>query len=290
MPAIKTQAGKNYFTLISGGVKREYYVHVPPGYNSTAPFPVVFMLHGHSGTGEEFYIKSGWKEVGNAENVLTVFPSSWHYNIIEDGVVEKNARVWNTYSIQFCTGVTPLDDVLFLSRIIDEMKLRYNVDEKKVFLAGFSNGGAMAARCTIELSDRLAAVVTSSGTLPPDSQFTPKRLLPVLYQFGNMDTHVREKLGTTDPLPMDFTKLFSQYPFIQQHINSAISSFRLQPAYTVSGNPQDILIATYKGLSGMADNVFYFGLIEGMRHAYPNSNNLKLAQTNWKWLKKYKLP
>ncbi|MFZ1255451.1 MAG: hypothetical protein WAR77_03820, partial [Saprospiraceae bacterium] len=47
---------------------------------STAPpvggYPVVFMLHGTSGDGEKFYNISGWKELGQAENFITVFPSS----------------------------------------------------------------------------------------------------------------------------------------------------------------------------------------------------------------------
>jgi poly(3-hydroxybutyrate) depolymerase len=191
--------------------------------------------------------------------------------------------------MQFCPGETPCDDVAFLNQVIDEMNRRFNIDEKQIYLVGFSNGGAMAARCTIELSDRLAAVVASSGTLPPDTQFTPKRLLPVLYQFGNQDDHLREKLGNTSPLPMNFEQLFIEYPEVQQRINSYISSFNLLPTYTVSGDPDEILIATYRGVSGMPNNVFYFGLIEGMHHAYPNSNDLPLARVNWQWMKKYQL-
>jgi polyhydroxybutyrate depolymerase len=185
--------GKNRFILNAGGVDREYYGHVPPGYDATVSFPLVFMLHGHGGDGEEFYVKSGWKQVGNKANILTVFPSSWHYDILEDGVVEKNARVWHTFALEVCPGETPLDDIAFLSQVLDEMTTRYNISEKEIHAVGFSNGGAMAARCAIELSDRLATVVSSSGILPPDSQFPPNRLLPVVYQFGNMDGHLREK-------------------------------------------------------------------------------------------------
>src|SRR4051812_28438537 len=109
--------GKNYFNINSNGVTREYYVHVPAGYDSTRPFPVVFMLHGHGGTGEEFYMKSGWKEIGDAHNLLTIYPSSWRYNIVDDGVFEKNAKVWNKYETVFCPGETPCDDVYFLKQI-----------------------------------------------------------------------------------------------------------------------------------------------------------------------------
>lgn len=67
------------------GDDREYFVHVPAGYKGSAQTPVVFMLHGTNGNGEDFYTDSGWKEVGEAENIITVFPSSWKYCIVEDG-------------------------------------------------------------------------------------------------------------------------------------------------------------------------------------------------------------
>ena len=60
------ESGKNRFTTIIDGDTREYYVHVPAAYNGTAPAPVVFMLHGTSGDGENFYNISGWKELGEA--------------------------------------------------------------------------------------------------------------------------------------------------------------------------------------------------------------------------------
>jgi polyhydroxybutyrate depolymerase len=78
------QVGKNRFTLTIGGDVREYFVHVPELYNEGNATPVVFMLHGTSGDGDRFYNISGWKEVGEAENILTVFPSSWQYCIIDD--------------------------------------------------------------------------------------------------------------------------------------------------------------------------------------------------------------
>jgi polyhydroxybutyrate depolymerase len=83
--------GKNRFTMQVDGDTREYYVHVPAKYNANTPTPVVFMLHGTSGDGERFYIISGWKEVGEAENILTVYPSSWRCAIAEQNL-EKNSK------------------------------------------------------------------------------------------------------------------------------------------------------------------------------------------------------
>ena len=88
--------GKNRFTTLIDGLEREYYVHVPKSYAASSAVPLVFMLHGTSGNGEEFYINSGWKEVGETNNLITVFPSSWRYCIIDEDGVRKTTTKWNS--------------------------------------------------------------------------------------------------------------------------------------------------------------------------------------------------
>ena len=62
--------GQNYFTTLVDGETREYYVHVPQSYDEDASVPMVLMLHGGSGTGLITYNSSGWKEVGEEENII----------------------------------------------------------------------------------------------------------------------------------------------------------------------------------------------------------------------------
>jgi len=137
--------GKNRFVTDINGDSREYYVHIPKGYNKKDETPVVFMLHGTSGDGEKFYNISGWKEVGEAENIITVYPSSWRHCIIEGGRV-KNTTKWNVYpgSFKYCLGETPKDDIKFLKEVINELQQKLNIDSKRIYIVGFSNGAAMA--------------------------------------------------------------------------------------------------------------------------------------------------
>ena len=140
--------GKNRFTTVVDGDIREYYVHVSERYNTLNPTPMVFMLHGTSGDGEKFYNISGWKEVGEDENIITVFPSSWRYFIYTDSSV-KNTTKWNTTPDAewvFMPGQTGRDDIKFLRKIIAEMRFRFNIDTTRIYLEGFSNGGQMAAK------------------------------------------------------------------------------------------------------------------------------------------------
>lgn len=285
--------GKKRFTIVTDGKTREYYVHVPTGYNSKTPIPIVFMLHGSGGNGEKFYNISGWKEVGEAQNILTVFPSSLQYPcVLDDGEKKRNAEKWNSYNLELCDGNIAADDVKFLSKVIDELKQKYNADEKRIYMIGFSNGGEMSSRTAIELSDKLAAVVSSSGGLTTDTFFNPVRKLPVLLQLGNSDEKVIAKLGATKPLPMDIDQLFSQFPTVAGMANTFVKSFELDSNYTTGGNPDTFVFADYTALPARNNSSFRFMLVKGLGHNYPNGKNhpMKGAELHWEWMKDFQLP
>lgn len=98
------------------GRMRESIIVLP----STAPpsggYPVVFMLHGTSGDGLKFYNISGWKELGEEENFITVFPSALSWCFVEDGI-EKHLTRWvnGTVLDHPCSGPPQeyVDDVNF---------------------------------------------------------------------------------------------------------------------------------------------------------------------------------
>ena len=173
--------GKHHFAIVVEDDIREYYVHIPQGYDSTVSMPVVLMLHGSGGDGEKFYNISGWVQQGEAENIITVFPSAFKYDcVIDDGIKKHNAEKWTSYDLKLCNNIKRRDDVKFLTKVIEAVGTKYTIDTGRIYMVGFSNGGEMAARCAIELSDKLAAVVACAGSIPPDTTLGPSRILPVL--------------------------------------------------------------------------------------------------------------
>jgi poly(3-hydroxybutyrate) depolymerase len=287
--------GKNRFTTQVDGDTREYYVHVPAKYNPSTATPVVFMLHGTGGDGEKFYNISGWKEIGETENILTVFPSSWRYCIIDEGV-QKTTTKWNSQPAEWqpCAGERLRDDVKFLSTIISELKARFNVDSKRIYLVGFSNGGQMAAKCTIAMSNKFAAIVESAGSFYGDTTWVPLRKMPITFQVGNEDYGPG---NTGPPIPLSILDTLLSTPNLQFSLyyriaNVHVKSFELNPNFTISGDTNTVVVATYKPLVPDPNNVFNFVLIKGLGHVYPNGTNhwLKAAKVNWAWMKNYTLP
>ena len=285
--------GKNRFTVKVDADDREYYTHIPKGYDGKTAFPVVIMCHGTGGDGEKFYNISGWKELGETQNILTIFPSSWEYCVTEVGI-KKTTTKWNIYpsTFTYCPGETPRDDIKFMRIMMEDLKQKYNVDAKRIYFVGFSNGGEFTSRCAVELSDLLAACVANAGPLPPNANYTPKRLLPVMLQFGNSDELIKLAIGAKSDFPMDFNQLFSTYPAIQQLVNSYLNSFKVKTTYTAKGDANNYIWADYPSIAGNTDNWFRLVLVKGLDHNYPNGINhpLKGAELHWGWIKDYKLP
>lgn len=290
--------GKNRFTTNIDGSEREYYVHIPQSYTGTSVVPVVFMLHGTSGDGEKFYNISGWREVGEDENIITVFPSSWRYCINDNGET-KNTTKWNVppdAEFSFCAGQTPRNDIKFLNTIITELNSKYKIDNKRIYLSGFSNGGQMAAKCAIEMSDKFAAIAENAGSFYLDTTYIPKRKLPVLYQTGNEDYGP----GNTGPeIPLSKLDTILRTPGlpylggkINKVANSHIKNFGLSANFTITGDTNSVVMATFKTLNPGNGYDFKLVLVKGLGHQYPNGDNhwMEAARVQWVWFKQYSLP
>ncbi|MBK7428222.1 MAG: alpha/beta hydrolase [Saprospiraceae bacterium] len=284
---------KKVYTTLVDGISREYIVSVPKSYNGQSKVPVVFMLHGTSGDGEKFYNISGWKELGEQENILTVYPSSLS-KCITEGTETKTISKWNAQPLldwNYCQGVNPPDDVKFLEKVLNEIQLNYTIETKQVYFVGFSNGGQMCALLSIFMGDRIAAIVESAGSFNIDSTFIPKRNLPITFQIGNKDYGPGVE-GPEIPLSDFETALNNQSYYLNRVKETHINSFHLNPNYSISGDTSTAMTATFLPLSGSENNSFNFVYIKGLGHEYPNGKNhwLNGARANWDWLKNFKLP
>jgi polyhydroxybutyrate depolymerase len=161
-------------------------VHVPPTFDAKSKLPVVIMLHGAGGTGQQAMEQTGWDRKADHENFIAVFP---------EGVAEHpkmppnflyNPQTWNEGSGRHASGKHNNADVEFIAYIIDALEARYDADPHRIYVTGFSNGASMTFRTGAELSDRIAAIAPVAGhVFVHDHQL--KRPLPTLYIIGRDD-------------------------------------------------------------------------------------------------------
>lgn len=170
-------AGDSRQDLPFGGLPRQYLVHEPASYDGSTPVPLVVDIHGWSSNAEQQRIISGIYALSDAKGFLAVWPDGW-----------KNA--WNA---NLCCGNPELDDVAFIRAVVDAVKAQANVDARRIYVTGLSNGGAMSHRLACDAADLFAAAAPMAFPLAydPATGCQPSRSIPVLTVMGLTDMLVR---------------------------------------------------------------------------------------------------
>lgn len=179
-------AGTHELRLNVDNHARSYLVHIPRGYDSRTPVPVVIMLHGGGGTGRAALRETGWARKADLEGFLAVFPNALARDPSRRSHFSRNPQLWNDGSDRFYADQKVVDDVRFIDALLDDVSARFAVDAKRIFVTGFSNGASMSFRLGVERSHRIAAIAPVAGALWLKS-FTLQRPVPMHYITGTAD-------------------------------------------------------------------------------------------------------
>jgi polyhydroxybutyrate depolymerase len=165
------------------GNNRVYRVYVPAMYNADNPASLVLTLHGLGDNITNFSL-IGMNLIADTANIIVVVPQA-----MTDPLA---STAWNSGAGVF--GYYPnsaIDDVSFISALIDTVSTQYIIDSEKVFCCGFSMGGFMTQRLACELNDKIKVFASVAGTfgsgLPP---CTPDRAVSVAHFHGTSDATV----------------------------------------------------------------------------------------------------
>ena len=169
-------------TLNYQGMERSYYLYVPSSYQSGKPMPLVLAFHGGRGRGDRLAANTRLNDVASREGFIVAYPNGID-NQWNDG---RNAE-----------GSSNVDDVGFVSALIDRLGQEKSIDKNKVYAVGTSNGGIFTQRLACQMSNKIAAFATVSGALPKNLQSTcnPRRPVPIVMINGKADPIVRWEGG-----------------------------------------------------------------------------------------------
>jgi polyhydroxybutyrate depolymerase len=173
-------AGDHTRTLMMGERIRTYLVHIPKSYDPNKPEPVVLALHGAAMNGPMMVWFSGLTKKADEAGFIVVYPS---------GTGTGPFLTWNAGWFKGKRFESNVDDVAFISKLLDDLGTILNVDGKRVFACGMSNGGMMCYRLAAELSDRIAAIAPVAGTIAIEES-KPKRPVSVIHFHGSKDNLV----------------------------------------------------------------------------------------------------
>ena len=185
-------------SFISDSLKRTYNIHFPISYDKSVKLPLVIALHGRGGKGKSMILitRKGFNTLADKEGFIMVYPDGIERNW-NDGRMDEEANDR--------AHKENIDDVGFISSLIDSMIKQYGANPKQVYITGISNGAIMAYRLACELSHKIAAISPVAGNIPYllVHECSPIRHVSVLainnvndplvpYEGGNIYTGVRK--------------------------------------------------------------------------------------------------
>jgi polyhydroxybutyrate depolymerase len=158
------------------GEEREYYVHLPPGYDGGTPAPLVLGLHGGGGTAKKFDKLAHMNETADAHGFIAVYPQGL-------GKAWNDGRAINELKKK-------ADDVKFFGELCKQLSSDYAVDEHRIYVTGISNGGFMSMRLAAEMPEVFAAacsVAAGVSDFLAEEHEAPRAPVPVMLINGTDD-------------------------------------------------------------------------------------------------------
>lgn len=256
------------------GVNRTYIVHLPPTYTPNSQMPLVLVLHGLGDSGNGIMMGTGFNMAADTAGFIAVYPDA------ADALF--GAAAWNSGANPFGSA----NDVGFISALIDTMYEQYHIDLNRVYSTGFSMGGIMSHRLACELSNRIAAIASGSGTFATSviGNCSPGRAVPVMHVHGTADSVVPFDGNTL----LGLQSVGATINFWATNNNCALTAPASTPVANTANDGITINKTEYSLCSNNSEVILYTAT--GMEHTWlqPNNDMSETAEI-WKFFLRHQL-
>jgi len=246
-------------TLLHDGITRSYRIHIPPDTDEYSA--LLLALHGGSGTAEhmeEELIKGEFNRLSDEQGFIVVYP---------DGIEKR----WND-GRKINNPVQHIDDVGFLSLLIENLTKDFAIDQSQVFMTGISNGGQMSYKMACDHPEKLGGIAVVASSLHESLYMncTPTDPISVFIIMGTDDPLVPYDGGMIWFLNRNFGKVKS----INETVQFWVQSNRCLQQPTVimlpDSDPNDgCRVTTYEYPNGNENTSVLFYSIDGGGHTWP---------------------
>lgn len=176
--AITHAAEPERMTWSVAGFQREALVFAPTAEAPNGKHPLIFAFHGHGGNMNG---TSHWGLQNKWPQAIVVYPQGLD---TPSGLDPKGRKPgW-----QRLAGDQNDRDLKFSDAMLATMRQKFQVDDRRIFATGFSNGAFFTLLLWIERSHTYAAFAVVAGALDPSQHLSVAR--PVLHVGGESDPKV----------------------------------------------------------------------------------------------------
>ena len=265
-------------SIFVGGQYRSYRLYVPAIYTGATARPLILNLHGYTSNALQQQQYSNFMPIADTANFLMVYPN---------GTYNSGQRFWNA-------GISTalVNDIAFLSALIDSLDLTYNINLNRVYSCGMSNGGFMSHTLACELSNRITAIASVTGSIF-NQQYGPNchptRPVPVMQVHGTADPTVTYT-GSTTSMAIDSVVKY----WVRKNNCNPVATFSNVPnTSTTDGCTAE----HYRYLNGLSGSTVEFYKIIGGLHTWPGfpfgcsgtNMDINASKEIWRFFSKYSL-
>ena len=144
-------------SITHDGIERDYIIYVPEIYDGSKAVPLILNFHGFGSSASQQMFYGDFRDIADTEGFLLVHP---------EGTTFIGNQFWN---VGFPGLSSTIDDVGFTEALIDELANSYAIDLDRVYATGMSNGGFMSFLLACQLSEKIAAVASVTGSMTQDT-------------------------------------------------------------------------------------------------------------------------
>ncbi|MAM05452.1 MAG: hypothetical protein CMD06_05790 [Flavobacteriales bacterium] len=266
-------------SIIHNNIHRKYLIYIPENYNlSYNAFPLLLNFHGLTGNSAVAMWHADFRSIADTANFIIVHPQ---------GLLNSSGEThWNVGQ-----AGTSINDIDFISSLIDSLSLKYNINSDRVYSTGMSNGAYMSYRLACELSDKIAAIAPVAGSYISYmlNNCNPIHSTPVMHIHGVADSSsIYYGKPGVESIP-DILNYWVNYN--QCHSQSIFTQF---PNIILTDSSTVEHYAWKNGVNGV--EVEHFKIIDG-GHTWPGSNfpnnsgitnyDIEASVEIWKFFSKY---
>ncbi len=179
-------AGDHSLEMTVDDLQRTYILHVPPAAERGDLLPLIIVLHGTYGTGQKMKIGLGFDPYADSRGFFTAYPDAY----IAPG--ERDTARWNDGRGTLESSAQNIDDVKFITSLVDEIASKVPLDKTRVYVTGASNGGIMTYRLGCETDGVFAGIAPVIGNIPEPifKSCSPQAPLNLLAINGDSDPFI----------------------------------------------------------------------------------------------------
>lgn len=234
-------------TITSEGQKREYLQYAPSDLGSKRP--LIISCHGMNQSAQyQWNALKDAKTLADKEKFVIVLP---------EGI--KNG--WD---------ISGDRDINLIKDLIAQMKKDFDIDEKRVYLSGFSMGGMLTYHAMNKIPNVIAAFAPISGYPMWGFTYTGKRAIPVIHHHGTGDD-------------------VCVYSNVQRNIDELVKKNKCSSTPTITQNYGGYSHITRKEWGGGTDGVKVVLMELANKGHWISNDGLFTLDEIWKFCKNFSL-